>query len=76
MEEGSMSKFKYDGETMINVEDPNLTDEELVWERLLHGVREESLSKVLMDDMAEELRKEIDAEILIDIMKIAKNLDK
>ena len=71
-----MSKFKYDGETMINVEDPNLTDEELVWERLLHGVREESLSKVLMDDMAEELRKEIDAEILIDIMKIAKNLDK
>ena len=68
--------FKYTGDTWINIEDPNLTDEELVWERLMHGVRKERLDKVLADTLAAELAKEIDKEILADMMRIAKDLDK
>jgi len=71
-----VSKFEYDGDTMINLEDPNLTDEELMWERLKHGVREERLDKIVADTMAEEIRKEIDAKMLKDMLAIAKDMDK
>ena len=65
--------FHYDGDTWINIEDPNLTDEELVWERLIHGVRKERLDTILQQTLAEELRKEIDKDLLKHIRKLAED---
>ena len=70
-------KFKFKcSDTMINTEDPNLTDEELMWERLKHGIQEESIDDLLATAFTEELRKEIDVEILRDIKRIANDFDK
>jgi len=71
-----MSKKFKSGYTMVNTEAPNLTDEELMWERLKHGIQEESIDDLLATAFTEELRKEIDAEILRDIKRMAKDFDK